>query len=317
MTASSRILFFGTPVFAETILQALVESSTQLSTQVAGVITQPDRPTGRGLRLSPPPVKSCALSHRIPVWQPASLRKSLPEFFQFLSEIGPIDLGVVVAFGQILPLEVLNAPRLGCINIHASLLPRWRGAAPIHRAIVAGDKESGVCLMQMDEGLDTGPIFSSVRTDITDSDTAGTLHDRLAQLGANLLLRDLGRLLTGTLSPTPQPEDGVTYAHKISPQEACVNFATDAVAVSRQIRGLAPLPGAFCFLHSQRLKLFDARADYTSEMDREATPGLIVQVTPDEFAIACSSGRVVCRELQCEGRGSALKVGDRLMSHSI
>lgn len=327
MADASRILFFGTPVFAETILRSLVESSSLLSIQVAGVITQPDRPTGRGLKLTPPPVKSCAVTHHIPVWQPSSLRKSLPDFNRFISEIGPIDLGVVVAFGQILPPEVLHAPRLGCINIHASLLPRWRGAAPIQRAILAGDNESGVCLMQMDAGLDTGPVFSSVHTEITDSDTGGTLHDRLAQLGADLLLRDLRSILSGTLKTSPQPEEGVTYAQKLTPEEARIDFSADAPTVSRQIRGLAPFPGAFCFLHSQRLKLFDARAEGATSIDPEGTPGLIVKVASDELSIACASGTVVCRELQCEGkrrmtvreylRGSALTVGDRLMSHPL
>lgn len=254
---SLRVIFYGTPTFSTEVFRALLAAPEY---SVPLVVTQPDRPAGRGKKLQASPVKELAIEHDIPLIQPGNIKKNLDAFLSEASTFGPFDVGVVVAFGQILPTQVLQLPTHGCINIHASLLPRWRGAAPIQRAIMAGDEETGVCLMQMEAGLDTGGVFSSVTTRISPEDNAGSLHDRLSTLGAKLLVEDLARIVAGNLSATPQPKDGVTYAHKIEKEEASINWDQEASILENFVRGLAPWPGAFTTLGKHRLKIFSLRA---------------------------------------------------------
>ena len=232
-----RVVFAGTPDFSVPILQAVLDSGHS----VLAVYCQPDRPAGRGRKLTPGPVKQLAVQHRIPVFQPASLNSA--EARRELAELRP-DLMVVVAYGLILPQAVLDLPARGCVNLHASLLPRWRGAAPIQRAILAGDRQSGVCLMQMEAGLDSGPVLAEVRTDITDDDTGGSLHDRLSRLAADLLARHLDDLAQGVLVPTLQDESLVTYASKLDKGEATLNWQQDAAQLERQVRAFNPWPVA-------------------------------------------------------------------------
>jgi methionyl-tRNA formyltransferase len=232
-----RIAFAGTPEFAARALDALIGFDCDIPL----VLTQPDRPAGRGMKLSASPVKQRAMAHGLTVAQPETLRT--PELRAPLTEAAP-DLLVVVAYGLLLPQVVLDIPKLGCINIHASLLPRWRGAAPIQRAIQAGDARTGITLMQMDAGLDTGPMLAETRVDILDTDSAATLHDKLASAGARLLVNTLPDLLAGRVTPTPQPEAGACYASKISKAEANLDFGLPAAELSRSIRAFNPFPGA-------------------------------------------------------------------------
>ncbi len=323
MSSIRRILFFGTPTFSAKSLSTLLDPkiSEISSSKVVGVVTQPDRPAGRGHKLLPSPVKELALSHNLPVLQPNSLRKELSAFKEFAQALGPIDLGIVVAFGQILPKEVLELPRRGCVNVHASLLPRWRGAAPIQRAIMSADPQSGVCLMQMDEGLDTGAVYAQAELDIDAKDTFSSLHDRLADLGASLLGERLAGILSGSLPAVPQSGDGVTYAKKVSSAEAELKFQLPAAQLSATIRGLSPHPGAYCFLKGQRLKLLMAQESPHREPDK-ATPGTILRADASGIEIQCGTGSIVCSELQLEGkkrlsatdflRGTQITAGERL-----
>ena len=292
-----NILFFGTPEFAVPPLQALLALP---DAQVVAVITQPDRPGGRGQRLQVSPVKRVALENDLPVLQPTNLRKSPSFLLENLSKKESIDISVVVAFGQILPHEVLQLPRLGSLNIHASLLPRWRGAAPIHRAIMAGDPETGVCLMQMDEGLDTGPVFTSASTPISPGDTVGVLHDRLSESGAELLREALPRIVRGELCAKPQKSEGATYAKKVSPEEAGIDWNASATDVVRKIHGLSPFPGAYTTFSGKRLKLLRASASH--EAPRTAKPGEVLIAEGARLEVCCGSGTVELSELQLEGK---------------
>ncbi|WP_130473018.1 methionyl-tRNA formyltransferase, partial [Candidatus Magnetaquicoccus inordinatus] len=247
-----RIVFMGTPAFSVPVLQRLLQGNNP----VVAVFTQPDKPVGRGLQLLPSPVKQMAVQHGIPVWQPARLRA--PEAVQALREL-QADLVVVVAYGQILSAEFLALPRWGCLNIHASLLPRWRGAAPIQRALLAGDQESGVTLMRMDVGLDTGPMLCWRALPITAGMTGGELHDQLSQLGAELLHDSLPLLQSGQLPLLPQPEQGVTYANKLSAEDERIDWKQPAEQIERQIRALNPWPGAQTLCNGKPLKLFASR----------------------------------------------------------
>ncbi len=246
---SLRILFAGTPDFSVPTLQALIESEYE----VVGVYTQPDRPRGRGKKVQFTPVKTVAVEHNIPVFQPQTLRSE--EAQAELAALKP-DLMVVVAYGLILPQKVLDIPTYGCINIHASLLPRWRGAAPLHRAIEAGDRESGVGIMQMELGLDTGPIWAESSVPITPEMSTGELHDTLKVEGANLLLKTIPLIIKGEQRPTPQSEEGVTYAEKITRDEALIDWHRTAKTLQRQIHAFNPYPGAFTYLNGTLLKLF-------------------------------------------------------------
>lgn len=307
-----RILFFGTPDFAVPGLEALVALS---GLEVGLVVTQPDRPSGRGGKLTPSPVKQCAERHRIPVFQPKSLKRERESFAAKVAEHGPFDLGVVIAFGQILPKTVLDAPRLGCVNIHASLLPRWRGAAPIQRAILSGDERTGVCLMQMDEGLDTGPVYARAEIEIASDETGGTLHDRLAALGAALLKSELFRIALGVMRAEPQPEHGVTYASKIEAADCAIEWSQPAAEIARKVRAFAPFPGAYTHCGDKRLKIFAARAIHASP-DFIAAPGEIVSRDEGELTVCCGDGELAITEVQLEGK-RRMPAGEFLRGHSL
>jgi methionyl-tRNA formyltransferase len=294
-----RVVFMGTPDFSVPALQAVAAAH-----EVVAVYTQPPRPAGRGQQLRPSPVQGAAAALGLPVRHPASLKG--PEAQADFAALGA-DVAVVVAYGLILPRPVLEAPRHGCLNIHASLLPRWRGAAPIHRAVMAGDAETGVCIMQMEAGLDTGPVLLRAATPIGAGDTTGDLHDRLSALGARLIVQALDRL--GDLVPEAQPPEGVSYAHKIDKAEARVDWTLPAPQVARQICGLSPFPGAWCLLGDERLKILRAVA-----VDGAGAPGQVL--AGDGLRVACGSGAVVLTQVQREGK-RALPVADALRGLAV
>jgi methionyl-tRNA formyltransferase len=288
-----RVAFAGTPEFALPALRALARSSHH----IVGVLTQPDRPRGRGQRVASSPVKEAALSYGFPVAQPASLRAEADR--APLVDWRP-DVLVVVAYGLILPAAVLQLPRLGCVNIHASLLPRWRGAAPIQRAILAGDRETGVTIMLMEAGLDTGPILLQRPVSIAPDETARSLHDRLAPLGAEALLEALHGLDAGTIASGAQPADGVTYASKIDKAEAVIDWRDDARAIERKVRAFDPWPVAETRLEGEQLRIHAARA--TDDEGPDARAGTILSTSTDGIRVRCGSGTLVLTELQRPGR---------------
>ncbi|MGH7024607.1 MAG: methionyl-tRNA formyltransferase [Caulobacteraceae bacterium] len=289
-----RLAFLGTPDFAVPTLAALIEAGHQ----IARVYSQPPAPRGRGRVLTPSPVQAFAESLRLPTRAPASMRD--PAEIAAFAALG-LDAAVVVAFGQILSSDILNAPRLGCYNLHASLLPRWRGAAPIQRAIMAGDPVTGVEVMRMDEGLDTGPVLASASTRIDALDTAGTLAGRLSATGAALMVEALDRLARGDAHLEPQPTEGATYARKIRPAEAAIRWDRSAERVDAQIRGLSPSPGAWFAAPGTRgparIKALLSRVEHG-----QGEPGLALD---DRLLIACGSGAVRILEAQREGRAPA------------
>ncbi|MGN2246684.1 methionyl-tRNA formyltransferase [Frateuria sp. GZRR35] len=297
-----RIVFAGTPEFSVPCLEACRASGAQ----VVAVYTQPDRPAGRGRKLAPSPVKQAALAAGLPVEQPETLKS--PEAQATLAGYAP-DLMVVVAYGLILPRKVLAIPRLGCWNVHASRLPRWRGAAPIQRAILAGDAESGVDLMRMEAGLDTGPVLLEKRTPIAPDDTGGTLHDRLSMLGAEVLADGLRRTLAGeALVATPQPDEGVTYAHKLDKAEAKLDFARPAIELERTVRAFDPWPVAEGVIAGENLRIWSARA-----VDRQhgATPGTVMAAGRDGIELACGEGVLRVTAVQRPG-GKRISAADYL-----
>lgn len=286
-----RVIFAGTPEFAVPPLQAILDAGHD----VALVLTQPDRPSGRGLALTPSPVKRLALSRNLRIEQPASLTSEVAQ--KQLRELRA-DILVVVAYGLLLPRAVLEATRKGAINIHASLLPRWRGAAPIQRAIEAGDTQTGITIMQLDAGLDTGPTYLAQAITITGSDTAGTVHDRLMPLGAQLVVECLRRIDDGTAIAQPQPGEGATYARKISKTEGPLDWREPAEVLARRVRAFNPSPGATARLRNHELKVWAASAlDRTSDV----TPGTVVELDQVGPVIACGSGCVRLEELQRAG----------------
>lgn len=292
---SLRIIFAGTPAFAADYLAALLGSAHQL----VAVYTQPDRPAGRGKRLSASPVKTRALESDLPVFQPPSLRD--PQAQEALAALNA-DVMVVVAYGLILPQIVLDTPRYDCLNVHASLLPRWRGAAPIQRAIEAGDKETGITIMQMEAGLDTGPMLATARCTIEAKDTAGTLLDRLAQLGKAPLLSVLDDLPQGTVRPVPQNDAEATYASKIEKSEAAIDWQEDAELIDRKIRAFNPFPIAFTHLQEQRIKIHLAEPQI-AEVKADAVPtGSITAVGEAGIEVQCGRGRLCIQELQLPGK---------------
>lgn len=309
-----RAIFFGTPELAVPCLRATCEVA-----DVVLVVTQPDRPKGRGLQLAPPPVKLEALARGIEVIQPLAVRK--PELAEQLCALHA-DVAVVVAYGRILPLPVLSAPRLGCVNIHASLLPKLRGAAPIQWSIIRGERETGVCLMQMDEGMDTGPVLACVSTSIGDAETAGELGARLSQLGAELLRRELPRFLRGELTATPQDHARATIAPLLTKDAGRMDFSAPAVQLAALVRGAHPWPGAFAFLGGQRIKLH--RAHVLSSEGRHGEPGEVVRCDRHGVELACGEGVLVIDELQPEGKRrmsaeqfcAGLRAGERLRFES-
>lgn len=296
-----KIVFAGTPEFAVASLGAAARQH-----EVVAVYTQPDRPAGRGRGLMPSPVKLDAIARGIPVFQPETLKTA--EAQEQLRALQP-DLMIVVAYGLILPKAVLAIPTHGCWNVHASLLPRWRGAAPIQRAIEAGDAETGVCLMQMEAGLDTGPVLLSQRTPISDTDTGGQLHDRLAQMGAQVLSDGLGLLRAG-LKPIaqPQPEAGVTYAHKLDKAEARLDWSQDAAALARKVRAFNPWPVAEATLAGERVRIHGAVA---IDGIADKAPGTAIGAGRDGIDIACGQGALRLRVVQREG-GKAITAADYL-----
>lgn len=289
---SLRLVFAGTPEFAVPCLEACRASGVE----VAAVYTQPDRPAGRGRKLTTGPVKQAALAAGLAVEQPESLKSA--EAQRTLAAYRP-DLLVVVAYGLILPRKVLAIPRLGCWNVHASLLPRWRGAAPIQRAILAGDAESGVDLMQMEAGLDTGPVLLERRTPIRHDDTGGSLHDRLSILGAETLADGLARLLAGNLpAARAQPDDGVVYAHKLDKSEAKLDFSRSAQELERQVRAFDPWPVAEGEIAGERLRIWAAHA---VERQHDAAPGSVLAASRDGIDLACGHGALRVTALQRAG----------------
>ena len=292
MNQPLRLVFAGTPEFAVPCLEACRASGAE----VVAVYTQPDRPAGRGRKLAPSPVKQAALAAGIAVEQPESLKSAAVQ--QALAAYRP-DLLVVVAYGLILPRKVLAIPRLGCWNVHASLLPRWRGAAPIQRAILAGDTESGVDLMQMEAGLDTGPVMLQRHTPINRDDTGGSLHDRLSALGAEVLAEGLRRILAGeTLVAAPQPEVGVSYAHKLDKAEAKLDFSRPATELERQVRAFDPWPVAEGVIAGEPLRIWAAQA---IALDHHGVPGSVLAAGRDGIDLACGDGALRVTALQRAG----------------
>ena len=301
MSSSLRIVFAGTPEFAASHLQALLDSEHS----VVAVYTQPDRPAGRGQKLTPSAVKKLALEHGIPVLQPVNLRSA--EAQQELADLNA-DLMVVVAYGLILPQVVLDTLRLGCINSHASLLPRWRGAAPIQRAIEAGDTESGITVMQMEAGLDTGPMLLKVRTPILASDTGGSLHDRLATLGPDAVLTAIQGLLDGSLTPEAQLDGLATYAHKLNKQAALIDWQRPAAALDCQIRAMYPWPICHTNLAGETLKIHAAEL-----AEGQGQPGEILKADRSGLLVACGEQALRLTHLQLPN-SKALAFSDLLNS---
>lgn len=303
-----RILFMGTPDFARVALEALIANK---SCEIVGAVTQPDKPKGRGYALTPPPVKECALSHGIPVYQPETLKNEafLPE----LNALQP-ELIVVAAYGKILPAYVLGFPRFGCINIHASLLPAYRGAAPIQRAIMDGQRETGITIMQMNAGLDTGDMLSQVKVTITDNDNFETLHDKLAEAGAAAITEILPRLENGTVTPQPQDDALATYAAKIEKADCRIRFDCDAEVLHCAIRSLSPTPLAFAMLNGKSVKFTAAIL-----LDRETPhdlPGQVLSLERGMIEIACRRGSIGLIGVLPEGK-KRMRAADFINGHAV
>ena len=308
---SLKVIFAGTPEFARVALQALIEAGYP----VPLVLTQPDRPAGRGMKLQASPVKQHALEHGIPVVQPRSLRlegKYPEDAAQARAAIAAAqaDVMVVAAYGLILPQWVLDAPPRGCLNIHASLLPRWRGAAPIHRAIEAGDEQTGVTIIQMDAGLDTGDMLLREAVDILPQDTTAVLHDRLATLGGRLIVQALQQAERGELARMPQPREGVTYAHKIEKAESLVDWSRPAEEIARRIRAFDPFPGASTVLGPEVIKLWACKIDSCQRMV-DVRCGHILSVDDTGVLVACGEGALRLTMMQRSG-GKRLAAADFL-----
>jgi len=304
-----KVVFMGTPDFALPPLRALVENGYR----VEAVVTQPDRPGGRGKKLRPPPVKTYALQKNIEVLQPENLRE--PGFYHLLRDIEP-DAIVVAAYGRILPAGILELPRFGCINVHASILPAYRGAAPIHRAVINGEKETGITIMQMDAGLDTGDIIVQDRVPIGVDDTTGDVHDRLAELGGGLLVLALELIADNRVSPLKQDDTKSSYAHMLSGADEIINWERDALSIKNQVRGLNPWPVARTRLKDKLLKVW--RVDIQDTGRRAAgKPGQVLQASANKgIIVQTGSGTVIIRELQLQGK-KRMSVEDFLKGNPI
>jgi methionyl-tRNA formyltransferase len=304
-----RIAFMGTPELAAASLRALIACA---DVRVAGVVTQPDQPKGRGLKLQPSPVKEVALREKLPVLQPQRAREE--NFIKELSALAP-ELIAVAAYGQILPKAILDLPRFGCLNVHTSLLPKYRGAAPIQHAVLNGDSETGVTIIKMDVGLDTGDILAQERTPIDGSDNSQTLHDRLAEMGANLLVRSIADFVSGKIQPSPQPAEGVTYAPKIKKQDGQIDWTQPARAIWNRVRAMVPWPGAFTHLpgppHPQLLKIWESET-----VDRSGEPGSVLQADKNGIVIGCGAGALQILALQREG-GRRMNATEFLAGHPL
>lgn len=304
MSDSLRIIFAGTPDFAARHLDALIQSEHN----VVGVLTMPDRPAGRGKKITAGPVKELAQQHDIPVFQPSTLRKE--ENHQWIRD-QQADIMIVVAYGMILPQAVLDIPRLGCLNVHGSLLPAWRGAAPIQRALWAGDTKTGVTIMQMDAGLDTGDMCVIERLPIAAGDTTASLQDKLAALGGRLIVEALEMAACGGLSRTPQPADGVSYAHKIEKAESLIDWSESAEVIARRLRAFNPFPGGATSLGGEAIKVWEAEAQQGS-----GAPGSVLSADARGVRVACGSGVLNMTLLQRAG-GKRLAAGDFLRGFEL
>jgi methionyl-tRNA formyltransferase len=308
------VVFFGTPAFAVPTLEAILASPHA----VAGVVTQPDRPRGRGHRTSDAPVKACALGAGLPVLQPASLKD--PAFLSALHQLGA-DIAVVAAYGRILPETVLSAPPLGTINVHASLLPRYRGAAPVHRSVVAGDAETGVTIMRVVKALDAGPMLATVRHAIGPDDTSEEVERALAAHGAALLVETLDAIAAGTAVETPQDDSAATYAHRLTKEDGLIDWTRSAADIHNLVRGLCPWPHAYSYAGGRRLILLRTTPD---PADTHPLPGTVVAAHGDDLIVAAGAGLVRVHRLQAEGKrpmsareflaGHAMQAGDRFTS---
>ncbi len=311
MAEGLKIIFAGTPAFAASSLQALLNTELNADHDVLAVYTQPDRPAGRGRKLTASPVKALAQAHDLPVLQPVSLRDEQTQ--QILAD-WQADVLVVVAYGLILPEPVLVAPRLGCINVHASLLPRWRGAAPIQRAILAGDTQTGVTIMQMDVGLDTGDMLHKVVCPIESTDTAESLHDKLAVLGATALCDTLKLLADGSAVPEKQNNAEANYAEKLQKAEAKIDWAQSARVLSRTVRAFNPWPVAFTHVDDKNLRIWSAEA--MNENSDATTPGTVLAESREGIDVATGDGVLRIHQLQLPG-GKALNAGQFLNAHRL
>lgn len=304
-----RIVFMGTPVLAQVSLEALLREPVF---QIAGVVTQPDKPKGRELKLQPSPVKEVAVRAGLPVLQPAKAREE--DFIAELRRLQP-ELIAVAAYGQILPKAILELPPFGCLNVHTSLLPRYRGAAPIQWAILNGDPETGVTIMKMDAGLDTGDILTQRTTPIHPMDNAQTLHDRLAQLGAELLVQTIPDYLAGKIQPRPQPSEGLSHAPKLKKEDGQIDWRSSATAIRNRLRAFTPWPGAFTFLPAQPrpqlLKIWDAAVD-----SQVGPPGQILLTDKSGIVVGCGEESLRIVTLQCEG-GRRMSAAEFLAGHPL
>lgn len=316
-----KIVYMGTPDFAVPPLAALVEAGYK----VTAVVTQPDKPKGRGKTLLPTPVKEEALKHGIPVYQPKKVRE--PEFIETLRELAP-DIIVVAAFGQIIPKDILDMPEFGCVNIHASLLPKYRGAAPIQQAVINGDKEAGVTIMKMGTGLDTGDMISQAAISLDEEETGGSLFDRLAELGAKLLIKTLPSIFDRTAVYEPQPEESPTpYAGMITKQMGLLDFHKSADVLERLVRGMNPWPSAYTFLNGKTLKVWKASVKKIVSDSEQALvePGTVTSADKEGIHVVCGKDTLILKEVQLEGkkrmdtaaflRGYQVEPGTILMDH--
>lgn len=311
---SLRVVFMGTPDFAVPTLQALIDGPNE----VVGVFCQPDKQKGRGKKVQMPPVKECALAAALSVYQPDTLRDEAAQ--TLLESLAP-DVIVVVAYGKILPPWLIRLPKYGCINVHASLLPKYRGAAPIHWAILNGDAETGVTIMQMDDGLDTGDILDVIKTDIKPRETTGELFDRLALIGGEVINEVLAKAAKGALQPVPQEDSLATHTTKITKEMGAIDWQKSSIELSNQIRGLNPAPGCFTFLDGKRLKIWQADAIANDEVKAlnlpvQANGGTILQVNENDFIVAAGEGAVRVLEVQPDNK-KRMSAGDFCRGHQV